>query len=107
MIDLTVLLQYSGYLALMAFFVEYATEIIKANVPERFAKTMNDDVKKAIALVVSFVIFIFVSPLQPFQNPAANTMVNIFALLLVSRGSNFVHDFFKLLRQKVEENSGF
>lgn len=101
MIDFSVLVSYSGQLALVAFVVEVVTEIIKDNIPERLAGRLNTDVKKAIALAVSLIIFLAIAPLHPFADISSNIFINIVAALIASRGSNFVHDFYKLLRQKV------
>lgn len=102
MFDFSVLLDYSSYLVLAAFIVEVITEVIKDNLPEGIQAKFNADAKKFVALVVSTVLFLVISPLKVFDNAGYNAFVNLVAALVVSRGSNFVHDFYKLLRQKVE-----
>jgi amino acid transporter len=102
MFDFSVLLDYSSYLVLAAFIVEIVTEIIKENLPEKVRAQLNADAKRLIALVVSVLLFVVVSPLRPFDNDRYNLLMNLVAVLVVSRGSNFVHDFYKLLRQKIE-----
>lgn len=102
MFDFSVLFDYSSYLVLAAFIVEIVTEIIKDNLPESIRAKLNADAKKVIALMVTVLIFLVVSPLKPYDNAGYNLLINLIATLVVSRGSNFVHDFYKLLRQAVE-----
>lgn len=101
MLDFAVLLSYANQLVLTAVVVEALTEMVKYNLPDPIYNRLNSDSKKLIALVISALCFA-VAPLKPLASTMPNVLLNIVAIIVVSRGSNAVHDFLKLIRSKIE-----
>lgn len=101
MFDFSVFLNYAAQLVFVAVVAEALTEIVKNNLPESLYSRINADTKKLIAFLISAACFA-VAPLKPFPEPLPNAFANLVAIVVVSRGSNCVHDFLKLIRQAVE-----
>lgn len=98
MIDFSVLPSYIAQLILVAIVVEALSEIVKDNLPLSVQKGLNADAKKLIALLMTALCFA-VAPLTPFKSIGQNLVINIAAILAVARGSNFLHDFMKLIQE--------
>jgi undecaprenyl pyrophosphate phosphatase UppP len=93
-LDFQILVQLAGQLAVMAVVVEAVTEIFKKCFPEG---SLNESAKQALSIVVSIAV-IMVSPVAFAANQIINTITRIIVAILISRGSNYVHDLAKTIR---------